>query len=97
MNGKKLYVGGLPYAVADSQLEELFGEYGTVESANVITDKMTGRSRGFGFVEMASSSEAEAAISALNGGQLEGRTLVVNEAKPRDNREPAGGRRGGRW
>ena len=92
MNSKKLYAGGLPYSISDGQLEELFSAHGTVESARVITDRMTGRSKGFGFVEMSSQSEAEAAIEALNGTDLEGRSLTVNEAKPRENR---GGSRGG--
>jgi len=92
MNSKKLYAGGLPYSISDGQLEELFAAHGTVESARVITDRMTGRSKGFGFVEMSSQSEAEAAIEALNGTDLEGRSLTVNEAKPRENR---GGSRGG--
>jgi cold-inducible RNA-binding protein len=96
---KKVYVGNLGYSVASGDLEQLFAQYGTVESANVITDRSTGRSKGFGFVEMSSSAEAQAAIDALNGSSLEGRTITVNEARPR----PAGGggggggRRGGRW
>jgi RNA recognition motif-containing protein len=94
VNGKKLYVGGLPFSVSDRQLEELFAEHGTVESARVITDKMTGRSRGFGFVEMSSQEEAQTAIESLNGSQLEGRTLTVNEAKERAPRPGGGG--GGR-
>jgi RNA recognition motif-containing protein len=92
MNSKKLYVGGLPYSVSDGQLSDLFSPHGTVESANVITDRMTGRSKGFGFVEMSAQSEAEAAIEALDGTDLEGRNIKVNEAKPRENR---GGSRGG--
>ena len=92
MNSNKLYVGGLPYSVSDGQLSELFSPHGTVESANVITDRNTGRSKGFGFVEMSAQSEAEAAIEALNGTDLEGRSLTVNEAKPREDR---GGSRGG--
>ena len=92
MDSKKLYAGGLPYSISDGQLEELFAAHGTVESARVITDRMTGRSKGFGFVEMSSQSEAEAAIEALNGTDLEGRSLTVNEAKPREDR---GGSRGG--
>jgi RNA recognition motif-containing protein len=92
MNSKKLYVGGLPYSVSESDLNQLFSPHGTVESANVITDRNTGRSKGFGFVEMSAQSEAEAAIEALNGSDLEGRSLTVNEAKPRENR---GGSRGG--
>ena len=77
----KLYVGGLPFSVTDGQLQEIFQSHGSVESARVISDKFTGQSRGFGFVEMGSGSEAQKAISALNGTQLEGRTLTVNEAK----------------
>jgi RNA recognition motif-containing protein len=89
--GSKLYVGGLPYSVTDGRLQELFSAHGTVESANVISDKFTGQSRGFGFVEMSGSGEAQAAISALNGTQFEGRTLTVNEAKPRANRDSFNG------
>ena len=87
----KLYVGGLPYSVTEGQLQELFAAHGTVESAKVISDKFTGQSRGFGFVEMSSGAEAQTAISALNGTQLEGRTLVVNEAKPMASRDGGGG------
>lgn len=102
MSGKKLYVGGLPYSVSDNQLEELFSSHGTVESARVITDRMTGRSRGFGFVEMSSASEAQEAIDAKNGTSYEGQTLTVNEAKersPRDGggRSSHGGGRNNRW
>ena len=89
----KLYVGGLPYSVTDGKLQEIFSAHGAVESARVIADKFTGQSRGFGFVEMGSGSEAQAAISGLNGTQLEGRSLVVNEAKPQTNRD--NGSRGG--
>ena len=85
--GSKLYVGGLPYS-------ELFSAHGTVESANVISDKFTGQSRGFGFVEMSSGREAQSAISALNGTQFEGRTLTVNEAKPMAQRDNFGGDQG---
>jgi RNA recognition motif-containing protein len=92
MNSRKLYVGGLPYSVSEGQLNELFSAHGTVESAQVITDRMTGRSKGFGFVEMSAQPEAEAAIEALNGTDLEGRNITVNEAKPRESR---GGSRGG--
>jgi RNA recognition motif-containing protein len=99
--GSKIYVGGLPYATTEPQLNELFAAHGTVESARVITDKFTGQSRGFGFVEMASTEEAKRAIDALNGTQLEGRTLTVNEAKPQEQRSGGGrsdrGSRGGRW
>jgi RNA recognition motif-containing protein len=94
--GNKLYVGGLPFAVTDGQLEEIFKEHGTVESARVISDKFTGRSRGFGFVEMSSSEEAQKAIDTLNGTQLEGRTLTVNEARPQEQRSGGGGRDRGR-
>ena len=90
---KKLYVGGLPYSVTDGELQEIFSAHGTVESARVISDKFTGQSRGFGFVEMSSGSEAQAAISGLNGTQYQGRSLVVNEAKPQANRD---NNRGGR-
>jgi RNA recognition motif-containing protein len=95
--GSKLYVGGLPFSVTGDRLQEIFSAHGTVESANVITDKFTGQSRGFGFVEMSSGSEAQQAISALNGTQLDGRTLTVNEAKPQARREGfgGGGNRGG--
>jgi len=93
--GNKLYVGGLPYSVTEGRLEEIFSAHGTVESAKVIADKFTGQSRGFGFVEMSSGSEAQSAISALNGTQLEGRTLTVNEAKPMANRDNFGGGGGG--
>jgi RNA recognition motif-containing protein len=93
----KLYVGGLPYSVTETQLEEIFAAHGTVESARVITDRMTGRSRGFGFVEMSSPEEAEVAIQKLNGTDLEGRSLTVNEAKPQQPRSEGGGGGGGRW
>jgi len=92
--GSKLYVGGLPYSVTEGRLQELFAEHGTVQSANVISDKFTGQSRGFGFVEMSSGDEAQKAISALNGTQFDGRTLVVNEAKPMEKRDNSGGGRG---
>ena len=91
MTSNKLYVGGLPFSVSDGQLSELFSPHGTVESARVITDRMTGRSRGFGFVEMATQAEAEAAAESLNGTQLEGRSLVVNEAKQKESRGPSRG------
>jgi RNA recognition motif-containing protein len=89
--GNKLYVGGLPYSVTDGRLQEIFTEHGTVESARVVSDKFTGQSRGFGFVEMSSGSEAQKAIDALNGTQLDGRTLTVNEAKPMAPRSNDGG------
>ncbi len=98
MSSNKLYVGGLPYSVTDDQLQEIFSPHGTVESARVITDRMTGRSRGFGFVEMSSQSEAEEATKNLNGTDLEGRSLTVNEAKPQQPRSGGGGGGGGdRW
>ena len=94
--GSKLYVGGLPYSVTEGRLQELFSAHGTVDSANVISDKFTGQSRGFGFVEMSSNNEAQAAIQALNGTQFEGRSLTVNEAKPMAKRDNFGGGGGGR-
>ncbi len=93
---KKLYVGGLPYAVTEDKLQEIFSAHGTVESARVITDRFTGRSRGFGFVEMSSEEEAQTAIDSLNGSDLEGRSLTVNEARPQENRGGGGGERD-RW
>lgn len=93
--GTKLYVGNLPYSVSSSDLEHLFSPHGTVQSAEVISDRMTGRSKGFGFVEMGSEEEAQAAINALNGQDHNGRPLTVNEAKPRESRGPGGGGRGG--
>ena len=90
---KKLYVGNLSYEVSSSDLEQLFSPHGTVESAQVIMDRDTNRSKGFGFVEMASDSEAQAAISALDGQDQEGRALKVNEAKPREPRSGGGGGR----
>ncbi len=91
--GSTLYVGGLPYSATESQLNTLFAAHGTVKSANVITDKFTGQSRGFGFVEMSTTEEAKAASTALNGSQMDGRTLTVNEAKPREPRSGGGGGR----
>jgi len=88
----KLYVGSLPYSTTDAQLTDLFSQHGAVTSAKVIADKFTGQSRGFGFVEMATSEEAQRAIEALNGTKLEQRTLVVNEAKPQEKRERSGAR-----
>ena len=93
---KKLYVGNLGYSVSDGALQELFARYGTVESAKVIMDPGSGRSKGFGFVEMGSDSEAQAAISGLNGNEVEGRPLTVNEARPRENRGGGGFGGGGR-
>ncbi len=92
---QKLYVGGLPYSVTDGQLEEIFTEHGTVESATVIADKFTGQSRGFGFVEMGSSEDCQKAIDALNGTELQGRTLTVNEARPQERRSGFGNSGGG--
>src|SRR5947209_5848496 len=89
--GKKLYVGNLAYGVANSDLETMFGAHGTVQSAQVIMDRDTGRSKGFGFVEMSNDQEAQAAIAALNGQQSDGRALTVNEAKPREDRPRSGG------
>ncbi|MBU1155184.1 MAG: RNA-binding protein [Proteobacteria bacterium] len=83
-----IYVGNLSYDTTDDSLSAAFSQYGSVLSARVITDRMTGRSRGFGFVEMEDNGEAQAAISALNGAQLDGRDLKVNEAKPREARPP---------
>jgi RNA recognition motif-containing protein len=84
----RIYVGSLPYATTEARLEEIFSQYGTVQSARVITDKLTGRSKGFGFIEMSSSMEAQSAIQALNGSQLDGRSLTVNEARPPERRPP---------
>ena len=89
--GKKLYVGNLPYSVTDASLESLFSQAGKVESAKVISDQMTGRSKGFGFVEMSSDEEANAAISKLNGFETDGRTLKVSEAKPQSSQPNRGG------
>jgi RNA recognition motif-containing protein len=93
--GQKLYVGNLSYNTTSSDLEQLFSQHGTVQSAEVISDRDSGRSKGFGFVEMGSDAEAQAAITALNGQQHDGRTLTVNEAKPREDRGPRGGGGGG--
>lgn len=93
--GRKLYVGNLGYDVKGQDLEQLFGEHGTVDSASVITDRDTGRSKGFGFVEMSSDDEARNAISALDGKDFEGRALKVNEAKPKASMGGGGGGRGG--
>jgi RNA recognition motif-containing protein len=92
--GKKIYVGNLAFSVDSAALEQMFAPYGTVDSASVVTDRDSGRSRGFGFVEMASSDDAAAAIEALNGSQQGGRALTVNEAKPREDRGGGGGRGG---
>ena len=106
---KKLYVGGLSYDTTEATLKDTFATVGTVESATIITDKMTNRSKGFGFVEMSSDEEAKKAIETLNGKELDGRTITVNEARPmetraprtggynRDNRGGFGGGRKDRW
>ena len=104
--GSKIYVGGLPYSTAEDELKDLFAAHGNVESVRVITDKYTGQSRGFGFVEMTTPEEATTAIAALNGTHLGGRTLTVNEARPQEphtgrgnfggGRNDRGGRKG-RW
>ena len=93
--GRKLYVGNLSYNVTDSDLEQLCAQHGTVQSAQVIQDRDTGRSKGFGFVEMGSDAEAQAAIAALNGQEHDGRALTVNEAKPKEDRPRGGGGGGG--
>jgi RNA recognition motif-containing protein len=90
--GKKLYVGNLSYGITDQALEQMFAPHGTVQSAQVIMDRDTGRSKGFGFVEMGSDQEAQAAIAAMNGKEVEGRALTVNEARPKPE---GGGGRGG--
>lgn len=103
---KRLYVGGLPYSATEEELESLFSSAGTVTSVAVVSDRYTGQSKGFGFVEMSTDSESDAAIRSLNGTLMGGRTLTVNEAKPREERPRSGsgsgggyggGSRGGRW
>jgi RNA recognition motif-containing protein len=89
--GKKLYCGNLGYNVTSSDLDQMFAEFGTVKSAEVINDRETGRSKGFGFVEMQSDEEANAAINGMNGQERDGRALTVNEAKPRESRSGGGG------
>jgi RNA recognition motif-containing protein len=93
--GKKLYVGNLAYGVTDSDLTQMFAAHGTVQSAQVIMDRDTGRSKGFGFVEMGSDQEAQAAIAALNGKEVDGRSLTVNEARPKAEGGRGGGGGGG--
>jgi RNA recognition motif-containing protein len=93
--GKKLYVGNLSFSVTNDGLAQIFAAHGTVESAEVIIDRMTGRAKGFGFVEMGNDQEAQAAIAALNGQEVEGRALVVNEARPKEPRVGGGGGGGG--
>lgn len=90
--GKRLYVGNLPYSASEQDLTEKFGAFGVVESATLITDRNTGRSKGFGFVEMGTDTEAQAAIDAINGTDYDGRPVTVNEAKPMQKRET-----GNRW
>ena len=96
MVGKKLYVGNLTFQISSADLEQLFSEFGTVESAQVIQDRDTGRSKGFGFVEMGSPAGAQAAIQGLHDQEINGRRLTVNEAKPREPRPGGGGYGGGR-
>jgi RNA recognition motif-containing protein len=93
--GNKLYVGNLAYSVRDDSLQQAFSQFGTVTSAKVMMDRETGRSKGFGFVEMGSDAEAQSAINGMNGQSLEGRPLVVNEARPREDRPGGFGGRGG--
>lgn len=93
--GNKLYVGNLPYSVRDNDLEQAFGQYGGVTSAKVMMERDTGRSKGFGFVEMGNDAEAQAAIAGMNGQSLGGRSLVVNEARPMEARPPRTGGGGG--
>lgn len=89
--GKKIYVGNLPYSTDDAELESHFAQHGQVESARIITDRETGRSKGFGFVEMASDEEADKAIQSLNGSELSGRQITVSEARPQQPRSGGGG------
>ena len=91
----RIYVGGLPYSATEREIENLFASHGTVTSVTVITDKYTGQAKGFGFVEMATDTEAQSAINSLNGTLMGGRTLAVNEAKPREERPRTGGYGGG--
>ena len=87
---KKLYVGNLPFSATEDSLKEVFAQFGTVESVSVITDRSTGQSKGFGFIELANKSEADAAINKMNGSELDGRTLKVSEAKPQASRDRSG-------
>ncbi len=97
-SNKKLYVGSLPYSVTEDELRDLFSQFGDIESVRIITDKFTGQSKGFGFVEMATAEGAQQAVEGMNGKQLGGRTLIVNDARPEQKRERTfgGGDRGGR-
>ena len=92
---KRIYVGGLPYSATEEDLENLFSSQGAVKDVSIITDRYTGQAKGFGFVEMENDSDADAAINALNGTQMGGRTLTVNEAKPKEDRPRSGGGGGG--
>src|SRR5437879_2780874 len=100
---KKLYVGSLPYSITEDELRELFSSYGPIDSVRIITDKFTGQSKGFGFVEMANGEDAKKAIDGINGKQIGGRTLIVNDARPEQKRERSfgggggGGGGGDRW
>jgi RNA recognition motif-containing protein len=93
--GKRLYVGNLPYSVTSDELQEMFGQHGNVTSAQVVSDRETGRSKGFGFVEMSTDEEATSAIENLNGKDMGGRSLTVNEARPKEDRGGGGGYGGG--
>ena len=97
MSTMNLYVGNLSFNTSESSLKDLFAAYGQVDSAKIITDRYSGQSRGFGFVEMSSRSEGEQAMSALNGKDVDGRQIKVNEAKPRNNDRGGGGGGGGGW
>ena len=92
---KRIYVGSLPYSATDSQIEEMFTPFGQVTEVHLVTDRYSGQAKGFGFVEMADDAQADAAINALNGSMMGGRTLTVNEAKPREDRRGGGGGGGG--
>ena len=98
---KKLYVGSLPYSITEDELRELFSSYGPIDSVRIITDKFTGQSKGFGFVEMTNAEDAKKAIDGINGKQIGGRTLIVNDARPEQKRERSfgggGGGGGDRW
>lgn len=97
MSQKKLYVGSLPYTTTEEELHEIFSPYGEILSVRIISDRMTGRSKGFGFVEMAIGEEADKAVQDLNGASLKGRTLIVNEARPEEKRESRGPRNDGEY